>query len=234
MGTRFRIASFNVHHCEGRDGRVDVARTARVIQALEAELIVLQELDVGLERSRSADQPAELAHHLGLDVRFFPAMQLGSGSYGLGVAGSGVDGFSAESLPRVADEEPRIVVWGDWDGLRIVTTHLSRNERARVLQTERLAELAREERGPQVILGDLNQPAGDLGPLRAAGMDPVRPRRPIMSRLRPIYQIDHILISRHLAALEARTVRTGVSDHDPIVATLAVAEGSRVESDALR
>ena len=230
MKSPFRIASFNVHHCEGRDGRVDVGRIAGVLRGLSADLVVLQELDVGLERSRSADQPAELSRHLDLPVEFFPTLQRGSGHYGIGVAGRG--SWSSEVLPRVAREEPRAVVIGSWNDIRIVTAHLSRNEMARILQTQRLAEIVAEERGPVVLLGDLNQPARDLGPLEGAGLTALKPRRPLMSRLRPIYQVDHILVSDHFRPLEVRTIRTDASDHDPLVAALEV-RGSRVEGNAL-
>ena len=227
----FRIATFNVHHCEGRDGRVDVGRIARIIDGLAADLIVLQELDVGLERSRSADQPVELSRHLGMEVLFFPTLEIGTGSYGVGVAGRDLTGFASERLPRLGREEPRVVVTGTWNGTTIVTAHLSRNENARRAQTQLLAEIADGEEGPVVVLGDLNQPAGDLGPLTEVGLTPVRVRRPLMSRLRPIYQIDHILVSRHLAPRDAHAIRTAASDHDPVVATL-VPVGSRVEGDA--
>lgn len=233
MDDPFKIATFNVHHCEGRDGRVDVTRIARITEGLSADVVVFQELDVGVQRSRSADQAAELSQHLGMEVLFFPALELGNGSYGLGVAGRGLVGFVSEELPRRGREEPRIVVSGTWQGIRVVTSHLSRNEKARRAQTRRLAEMVVSERDPVIVLGDLNQPASDLAPLTSAGLTLVRLRRPLLSRLRPIYQIDHVLVSRHLRALEARTVRTNASDHDPLVASLTLVAGSGVEGNAL-
>jgi endonuclease/exonuclease/phosphatase family metal-dependent hydrolase len=42
---RIVFASYNVHGCVGTDGRKDIARVARVLRALEADVIALQEVD---------------------------------------------------------------------------------------------------------------------------------------------------------------------------------------------
>ncbi|MFP5299324.1 MAG: endonuclease/exonuclease/phosphatase family protein, partial [Actinomycetota bacterium] len=67
-----RVATFNIHHGVGADGRCDLTRIARVIGALEADVVALQELDVGWERSGRVDQPAALAEMLGFEVSFHP------------------------------------------------------------------------------------------------------------------------------------------------------------------
>ena len=64
----WRIATFNIRHGLGRDGRVDLARTARTIAALRADAIGLQEVDVAYgPRSGHEDQASRLAELLGVE-----------------------------------------------------------------------------------------------------------------------------------------------------------------------
>jgi endonuclease/exonuclease/phosphatase family metal-dependent hydrolase len=51
---RLVVASYNIHGCVGRDGRRDVARVARVIERLDADIIALQEVDLGRRTASSS------------------------------------------------------------------------------------------------------------------------------------------------------------------------------------
>ncbi len=53
------VVTYNTQFCTGRDGRVDVGRIVRAVA--DADLIALQEIDVGWDRSGNADQPREIA-----------------------------------------------------------------------------------------------------------------------------------------------------------------------------
>lgn len=216
----FRVATFNIHHAEGRDGITDIERIADVIRSAGADLIALQELDVGAPRSGGVDQPAELARLLGVKVHFGPAMDLDEGRYGIGLASR--DDFQATTvrLPRLASEEPRAAIVGNWNGLGVVTTHLSRNPRARALQTEELARIGSAMDGPVIVVGDLNQAESDLGPLRVAGMTVARPRRSLRDRFRRGWQIDHIAVSKGLKITRSWTIATTASDHAVLVADI--------------
>lgn len=209
---RFRVATFNVRHAEGRDRRVDLERIAGVIQTLDAGLIALQELDVDLPRSGRIDQPAELGRLLDMRICFFPTLKFDGGSYGIALAGTGELVCRSEPLPRVGDEEPRIAIVGEWNDVRVVTTHLSRDRRARTLQTTRLAEIGAGLDAPVLVLGDMNQAASALGPLTAAGFQPAAaPNGWFRS------QIDHVILGPGLAPLHARFEPTDASDHYPLV-----------------
>ena len=66
-----RVASYNIRHGVGSDGRLDLPRTAAAIAALGADVIGLQEVDdTFAERSAYEDQAARLAQMLGLQVCF--------------------------------------------------------------------------------------------------------------------------------------------------------------------
>src|SRR5688500_17118374 len=105
-----RVATFNIHHGAGSDGVVDLDRTAAVITDLGADLVALQELDIGWPRSGRADQPRELSERLGMAVHFWPTIRRHGGWYGLGVAtGDPLEG-EVYPLPQLEDPEPRVAV----------------------------------------------------------------------------------------------------------------------------
>lgn len=204
-----RVATFNVHHCEGRDGVVDVGRVARVIARTGAEVVALQELDLALARTGFTNQPGELAAATGLAVEFHPLISSGDGRYGIALAAPEPLESVKIPLPRVASEEPRAAVVARRAGITFVGTHLSRSARARAAQIEALAALARRAEQPVVIMGDLNQRVAGLRPLTAAGFRPARRWPPT---------IDHILAGPGLRITAARTFRTRGSDHPALAA----------------
>jgi endonuclease/exonuclease/phosphatase family metal-dependent hydrolase len=70
-----RIATFNVQHGLGPDGRVDNHRLAEAVAALDADVVGLQEVDLRQARSGSADQARLCAEAMGaVDHRFRPAL----------------------------------------------------------------------------------------------------------------------------------------------------------------
>jgi endonuclease/exonuclease/phosphatase family metal-dependent hydrolase len=70
-----RLATFNVQHGLGPDGRVDNDRLAEAVAALDADVVGLQEVDQRQARSGGADQARLCAEAMGaVDHRFQPAL----------------------------------------------------------------------------------------------------------------------------------------------------------------
>lgn len=215
-----RVATFNVHHCAGLDGRVDIPRIAGVIKETGAELVALQELDRGMARSGKVDQPAELARLTGMRIEFFPTLVRGGGEYGIAVATRGGGKFEFHSLPRLGDEEPRGYVLGRWEGMTVVATHLSLQREPRDVQTGAIVRAVASLEGPFVLLGDLNQSAWRLW--RAArGRFPVR-LWPARTMARRWSQRDHVVAGGGARIMDRSVVRTHASDHYALAATVAV------------
>jgi len=214
------VATFNIHHGRGRDGRVDLERTAAVIRAMQPDLVALQELDVEMGRSGGIDQPRVLGGAIGMEVHFFPTLTVGDAQYGIGLAARDELWCNFEELPRVGEDERRIVVIARWRDLTVVSTHLSRVAEARALQTGALAKIAGEQDGPTIVLGDLNQTAGELTSMMNVGFKRARPRTPLRWWLRPHPKVDHILVKPPLSARRARLVPTRWSDHSAVVAEI--------------
>lgn len=215
------VGTYNVRHCRGLDGIVDPRRTAAAIRALQAGLVAVQEVDRGMTRSGGVDQAALLSEATGMHVQFFPTLGADGGEYGLALLSRAALEAHFVDLPRVAGEEPRGAVVAHVQGVRVIATHLSRSARARAVQTRALAVLATDEAGPVVVMGDLNQTARRLRPLRVAGLGggPTRPTHGPRWRRQ---QIDHILAGRGAAVTDAWTVLSDASDHLPLAALVAV------------
>jgi endonuclease/exonuclease/phosphatase family metal-dependent hydrolase len=233
------VATYNLRHCEGIDGVIDVDRTARALKETGARVIGLQELDDGMSRTDGVSQPAELARRLGLEVAFHPTLEREGGRYGLGLAAAGEIEAHFESLPRRGDEEPRGAIVARTEGVWFVITHLARGPFSRTAQTRALAAMAKGLDGPVVVMGDLNQTAGSLGPLTEAGLagDGLRHRTilpPPATGLRRLWrlvglprprQIDHVMARGGARVMRSWTLDSDASDHLPLVAEIRLPRG---------
>lgn len=186
----WRIATFNIRHGLGRDGRVDLARTARAIATLRSDAVGLQEVDVAYgPRSGHEDQASRLAELLGWEVAFGAALDLPAlrpdgprRRYGVALlTPHALTGPVMHALPAhpgaPARHEPRGVLHaqvtrGGGDALDLLVTHLD-NDLPQHRTAEVLGILRRAEgiTGPAVLLGDLNATPHrpELAPLAAAG-----------------------------------------------------------------
>ncbi len=79
------VVTYNIRHGRGMDDRVDVARIAAVLRALDADVVGLQEVDVGVERSGRIDEAAELGQRLGMQHAFGSFFDYQGGRYGLAI-----------------------------------------------------------------------------------------------------------------------------------------------------
>jgi len=77
-----RVLSYNIHHGEGVDGKLDLERIARVISSVQPDIVALQEVDLLVARSQSIDQPRELARLTGMHSVFGANIDLQGGKYG--------------------------------------------------------------------------------------------------------------------------------------------------------
>lgn len=214
-----RVATFNVHHCEGADGVVDPSRIAAVLASVEPDVVALQELDRNLARSGHADQPAQLARLLDMELQFFPTLERGDGHYGIAIAARGLDSAGFVPLPRVRGEEPRGAITAVCSGVNFVATHLSTDRRARRVQLAALGALASGSEGPSVVMGDLNLSARSLGPLRRLRFTGAFGHSTLPGPI-PRRQIDHILVSPEVEMVRSWSVPTEASDHFPLIADL--------------
>lgn len=77
-----RVMSYNIHHGEGIDGKLDLERIAKLIIDAKADIVGLQEVDVGTERVQKRDIGGELAKLTGMKVVFEKNIPHQGGEYG--------------------------------------------------------------------------------------------------------------------------------------------------------
>lgn len=78
----FRVMSYNIHHGEGMDGRIDLERIAALIKSEKADIVALQEVDKGTERTKQRDVASELAALTGMSFIFSNNYAFQGGQYG--------------------------------------------------------------------------------------------------------------------------------------------------------
>jgi glycerophosphoryl diester phosphodiesterase len=236
------VATYNIAHAAGIDGRLDLERIAAEIERGGAEIVGLQEVDRHWsERSQFVDQAGWLAQRLGMEVVYGANLDLEAQApgaprrqYGTAILSAHPIAWSHNThLPRPEGGEQRGLLEAgiDVDGvrLRVANTHLQHTSAVeRRAQTERIMELLRPARSPVVLLGDLNArpDASELTPLWARFVD-AWPRGGdgdgfSYPSSAPTARIDYVLTTADVDVESARTLPSPASDHLQVVAELVL------------
>lgn len=227
-----RIMTFNIHHGEGVDGRVDLDRVAKVIADARADIVGLQEVDRGVARTASRDTLQELATRTGLRFAFGKTIDLQGGAYGNALLSRfPIVSEGNRLLEPVGGGEQRGVLQTVLDvfGRRVLvlTTHF--DHRRDSAQRPRSAEEMRNMvvqwgEGPVVMLGDFNDVPGSAAhdTLTAVAADAWAAAgegdgytTPVGT---PARRIDWILL-RGLTPVHGQVIETDASDHLPVLIT---------------
>lgn len=237
------VATFNIHHGVGLDGRLDLARTARVIGGIGADVVFVQELDRYWKRSGDIDQPKKLAALLGAQYRFGATVIRGSQEYGTAIfTRFPITQNRHHLLPNNPGLEPRglldvTVRFTAHTHLRLLGTHLQADSAGdatalRQAQTTLISEELDRHPLPTIVGGDFNDVRG------ATALDVLNSRltetytgakiRRTQAWTRQhsdgtLVDIDHIYVSHHFQIDESWTIPTDASDHRPFVARLTLA-----------
>jgi endonuclease/exonuclease/phosphatase family metal-dependent hydrolase len=232
---RLRVLSYNIHHGEGVDGKLDLDRIARVIRAVEPDLVALQEVDQNVRRSESVDQPAELARLTGMRVVFGQNIPLEGGGYGNAVLSRlEVVRHENHKLPNVDAGEQRgvlemeVAAGGLEQPLLFFATHLDhrRDERERLASAKAIGELAGKQGArPMVLAGDLNA-TPESAVMTEFGKSWQRSNAEILPTIpvdEPRRQIDYVMLrpASRWKVIETKVIDEPVaSDHRPILAII--------------
>ena len=234
----------------GMDRQRSEARIAQVIGEMSVDVVALQELDLGRQRSACANQTQMIAEHLGWYSHFYPAMRQDDEQYGNAILSRYQLTFRrAIELPgrppffcrenRAAIE---VNVETDLGKIHIINTHLGLGWRERLVQTQLFtsAEWRAAIGGdtPLILLGDFNSLRGsrpyltlnrhlrDVRELIRA----TEPIRTFPTRF-PVLAVDHIFVN---SAVQPRSVTVHrsplariASDHFPLVAEVVLSPHPR-------
>jgi endonuclease/exonuclease/phosphatase family metal-dependent hydrolase len=229
-----RVLTYNLHHCEGLDGKVDLARLARIVLSSGADMVALQELDRRAERTGKVDQARELAELTGMQMRYGAAMDFQGGQYGQAILCRWpIWRFNVHFLPNPSNREPRIAVSSMIQTsagytVRFVGLHLdaAREDETRWLQVNRLQEVfGSDDSLPTILAGDFNDLPESRSMVRMfrdwadTSFGNPQPTSPANA---PQQRIDYVLLRpKQWGVVKSEVLDEPVaSDHRPLLVTL--------------
>jgi endonuclease/exonuclease/phosphatase family metal-dependent hydrolase len=233
-GPTLRALTYNIHHGEGLDGQLDLIRIAQSIKDSNADLVALQEVDRGADRTGRRDLLNEIAYHTGLTPLFGKNIPLQGGDYGNAILSRYPIRQSSNLLYRAVDGgEQRgllqAVVDVDDHPVVFCSTHLDHraDDATRRACIPEILKVAGSHQGvPFILAGDFNDQPGSrfdvemnshfkdawrLAGVSGGGTYPTN---------HPDRRIDFIWIHGSIKALAAEVRSGDGSDHLPLLATL--------------
>lgn len=233
--SEMRLMSYNIRHCAGADGLVDVSRVADVIKREKPDFVGLNEVDRCAERSLCIDMPEELGRLTGLYATFAQAIPLQGGGYGNAVL-SREKPLSVLRVP-LPGQEPRVLLLCEFADFWFGTAHFALQETNRLQTVEIIRRVVSERAAakPVFLTGDWNCVP------ESASLTAIRGFMKILSNEKcrtfhgfkkyvkqTDYCIDYIAVDRGAAArVEVKethvTPNVIASDHNPVVVNLFLA-----------
>lgn len=223
-------ATYNIHGGVGMDRRHDHARTLRVLESLDADVIALQEVDNYHHEGEWRGHLDYFAEALGCTAVAGPTLLRHRGCYGNAILSRLPVSSTRRIEISVRDHEPRgvleVVVDTVAGPVRVVATHLGLRLQERLLQAQTLSGLIGESAAmPLILCGDFNEWLKSSQLLRQieSEMGAVPGVRSFPSPL-PVLSLDRIWVrpSKWLRSIEAVATRDTrfASDHLPVRAVL--------------
>ncbi|HXT19981.1 MAG TPA: endonuclease/exonuclease/phosphatase family protein [Thermoanaerobaculia bacterium] len=234
---RLRLMTYNVRSCTASSCGGAVDRVAAVIAAASPDVVALQEVEAGAERSGFRDQTQELAALLGWQAHFQPAMRGQPGTSDGGAFGNALLTrlplrlVASGLLPQLqvgplsgpkAVREPRGASWYavvvEGGEVQVFVTHLGLTRRERLAQLDALLGplWMGDPRctGPRLLCGDLNCRPGSPEHRKLEGVlvdaalvSPPAAGSATFPALRPLVRLDHVLVSPDLRVCRTEVPR---------------------------
>lgn len=230
-----RVMSYNIHHGEGIDRKLDLERIAKLILDAKADVVGLQEVDRGVERTNRRDLPAELSRLTGMEVIFSRNITYQGGEYGNAV-------LTRFPVKRWHNTHYRMLRPGEQRGLLqlvleiggrevvFMNTHIDYrpDDSERVLNADEIkAAVAAAGSRPVILVGDFNTLPGTpthekikrflTDTWEVVGVGPGL----TIPVTKPSKRIDYIFVSREtVEPVKMEVLHSIASDHLPVVAEL--------------
>jgi endonuclease/exonuclease/phosphatase family metal-dependent hydrolase len=229
-----RVMTYNIHHGEGVDGKIDLNRIADIISRQKADIVALQEVDRGVERTARRDLIAELAALTGMNQAFGKNIDYQGGDYGNAV-------LSRFRIIKQQNHHYKMIIPGEQRGLLqvvlevegkqllLLNTHLDyrRDDTERLSNINEIEQVLGHYRGlPVILCGDFND-TPDSPTHRKLEQTLVDTWKRIgkgqgfsYSSTQPQKRIDYIFVNtgKGLAPVGVWVVESNASDHLPVVA----------------
>lgn len=155
------ILAYNIRHGAGNDDIVDLSRAASVINALDPDIVTLQEIDSAVDRTDRVDQATVLGELTGMRSVFGAFFDYQAGRYGMAILSDHpIVSYDNYRLPDGLEPRTalatRIRLTESSGEIIVVGIHLYATAEERYAQASRLIEILREEMTPIILAGDFN------------------------------------------------------------------------------
>lgn len=242
---RLRVVTYNIHSCIGMDGKIMPERIAAVLRRLRPDLVALQEVDSGRERSFYHDQLANIASEMNMQHVYFPLVKEKGGEYGIAMLSRypfetiQLESFDSPEGRKYPEERGlvRVRVNTPAGSFHFMNTHfglLSWEQMEQVTQLvgkECLGSLPATDK--VVLCGDFNSlPGSKPYSILAEKLNDVQRLVPDHKPLptffgrRPTFRIDHIFVSAGIKVSRIKIPRSSMvraaSDHLPLCADIEI------------
>lgn len=231
-----RVMTYNIHHAEGMDGKVDAGRIAQVLSSAKADLVALQEVDRNVERTQTIDLPHIIASNIGFSFAFGKNIDFQGGSYGNAILSRfPILESNNHHYKMLREGEQRGLLYAkvDIDGAPLIfaSTHIDfrPDNTERLSNVEEMVQLAERFKPlPVILCGDFNdapnsevhfrlkehftdawETAGEGGGFT-------------YSSAKPNKRIDFIFVTANVQINKATVISTQASDHLPLVVELNI------------
>jgi endonuclease/exonuclease/phosphatase family metal-dependent hydrolase len=210
-------------------------QTVKAVQPYDADILLLQEVDVGTARSDSEDQPEILKRELKMHVYYAASYEEHPGTTGQAIL-SKLPLVETETITLQNSRNVGAFATVIWRGqkLALISTHFSSTYKAnleharssaasRIREAERILGLIDDKRLPVILGGDLNcAPSAPPYEMLKKGLKPLTAGPTFPSSV-PVLALDHFFVHSSLATEKPFIGRPGSSDHLPVVVDIAPA-----------
>ena len=232
-----RVMTYNIHVGIGMDKKLDLQRIADVIKKQNPDLVGLQEVDRGVQRTQRIDEIAELAKLTRMDYAFAFNLPYQGGQYGVAILSRlPIRATEHRHFKNLREAERRGLIRAEvsFHGrkLHFVTTHLDyQYDDGRLFETQQLLAALKDTKDSLIVVGDFNDvPTGKSYQLMLEGFEDAwiegggQDQGFSYPADKPSKRIDYIFTRRgdQVRAKRAWIVNTLASDHVPVVADLEV------------
>lgn len=167
-----RVLTYNIHHGETVQGKMNIEAMAEVILSVKPHLVALQEVDIHTDRVGGVSLLDQLVDRCAMQAYFAKALEFGGGEYGNAVlSGYPILEVKTHLLPSSPDYEQRVaadcLIALPTDTVRFISTHFDHHSKNtdRRAQAAELYKLFHSDRVASILAGDLND-TPDSEPLR--------------------------------------------------------------------
>lgn len=220
-----RLLTYNIHHAEGLDRKVDYERIAEIIRKTNPHIVALQEVDRDTHRTENVDQAQKLAELLNYQFVFGKALNFQGGAYGLAIMSQGeIISKRTFALPYRVGQEPRIVLEAkvklgqSWPVIHFYNAHLCHlSNETRMEQVQRIIQIIPQASDSITLL------AGDFNTRPQSAPMELLWERGWRDLLEPHDGIDYLLVSskaKYDLKSSAIINEPIASDHNPVFAEL--------------